>query len=119
MIIFAAPHYLLLLLLIPFFFLGMGLWLWGRHRRLRRFGDEALVNELMPSWSRGKLWVRTVLLSLAFFFFGDDRNKCAESWNVSPALYAVAARAIRPARDERYPSVDAFADAWRRTRADV
>ena len=23
----------------------------------------------MPSWSRGKLWVRTVLLSLAFFFF--------------------------------------------------
>lgn len=69
MIIFAAPHYLLLLLLIPFFFLGMGLWLWGRRRRLRRFGDEVLVNELMPSWSRGKLWVRTVLLSLAFFFF--------------------------------------------------
>lgn len=69
MIIFAAPHYLLLLLQIPFFFLGMGLWLWGRRRRLRRFGDEALVNELMPSWSRGKLWVRTVLLSLAFFFF--------------------------------------------------
>lgn len=69
MIIFAAPHYLLFLLLIPFFFLGMGLWLWGRRRRLRRFGDEALVNELMPSWSRGKLWVRTVLLSLAFFFF--------------------------------------------------
>lgn len=69
MIIFAAPHYLLLLLLIPFFFLGIGLWLWGRRRRLRRFGDEALVNELMPSWSRGKLWVRTVLLSLAFFFF--------------------------------------------------
>ena len=69
MIIFAAPHYLLLLLLIPFFFLGMGLWLWSRRRRLRRFGDEALVNELMPSWSRGKLWVRTVLLSLAFFFF--------------------------------------------------
>lgn len=69
MIIFAAPHYLLLLLLIPFFFLGMGLWLWGRRRRLCRFGDEALVNELMPSWSRGKLWVRTVLLSLAFFFF--------------------------------------------------
>ena len=69
MIIFAAPHYLLLLLLIPFFFLGMGLWLWGRRRRLRRCGAEPLVNELMPSWSRGKLWVRTVLLSLAFFFF--------------------------------------------------
>ncbi|HCQ72048.1 MAG TPA: hypothetical protein DIT75_01390, partial [Rikenellaceae bacterium] len=69
MIIFAAPHYLLLLLLIPFFFLGMGLWLWNRRRCLRKFGDEALVNELMPSWSRNKLWVRTVLFSLAFFFF--------------------------------------------------
>lgn len=69
MIIFAAPHYLLLLLLIPFFFVGMGLWLWNRRRRLRRFGDEALVNELMPSWSRSKLWVRTVLAALAFFFF--------------------------------------------------
>ena len=69
MIIFAAPHYLLLLLLIPFFFLGMGLWLWNRRCRLRKFGDEALVNELMPSWSRNKLWVRTVLFSLAFFFF--------------------------------------------------
>ena len=69
MIIFAAPHYLLLLLLIPFFFLGMGLWLWNRRRCLRRFGDEALVNDLMPSWSRNKLWVRTVLFSLAFFFF--------------------------------------------------
>ena len=45
MIIFAAPHYLLLLLLIPFFFLGMGLWLWNRRRRLRRFGDEALVKD--------------------------------------------------------------------------
>ena len=60
MIIFAAPHYLLLLLLIPFFFLGMGLWLWNRRRRLRKFGDEALVNELMPSWSRNKL--RLILL---------------------------------------------------------
>lgn len=69
MIIFAAPHYLLLLLLIPFFFVGMGLWLWNRRRRLRRFGDEALVNGLMPSWSRSKLWVRTVLAALAFFFF--------------------------------------------------
>lgn len=69
MIIFAAPRYLLLLLLIPFFFVGMGLWLWCRRRLVRRFGDEQLVGELMPSWSKGKLWLRTVLFSLAFFFF--------------------------------------------------
>lgn len=69
MIIFAHSQYLLLLLLIPFFFLGMALWMGARRRRIRKLGDEALVNELMPSWSRSKRWVRAVLYSLAFFFF--------------------------------------------------
>ena len=69
MIIFAHPQYLLLLLLIPFFFLGLALWMGARKRRLRKFGDEALVTELMPSWSKSKRWVRSVLYSLAFFFF--------------------------------------------------
>ena len=69
MIIFAHSQYLLLLLLIPFFFLGLSLWMGARRRRLRKLGDEALVNELMPSWSRSKRWVRAVLYSLAFFFF--------------------------------------------------
>ena len=69
MIILAHPHYLLLLLLIPFFFLGLALWMGARRRRLRKFGDEELVNGLMPSWSRSKRWVRAVLYSLAFFFF--------------------------------------------------
>lgn len=69
MIIFANPHYLLLLLLIPFFFIGLALLMKGRKRRLRKFGDEALVNQLMPSWSRSKSWVRTTLFSLAFLFF--------------------------------------------------
>ena len=69
MIIFAHPQYLLLLLLIPFFFLGLALWMGARRRRLRKLGDEALVQELMPSWSRSKRWVRAVLWSLAFFFF--------------------------------------------------
>jgi len=69
MIIFAHPQYLLLLLLIPFFFLGLALWMGARRRRLRAFGDEALVNELMPSWSKSKRWVRAVIYSLAFFFF--------------------------------------------------
>ena len=69
MIILAHPHYLLLMLLIPFFFLGLALWMGARRRRLRKFGDEELVNGLMPSWSRSKRWVRAVLYSLAFFFF--------------------------------------------------
>ncbi len=69
MIIFAHSQYLLLLLLIPFFFLGLALWMGARKRRLRKLGDEALVTELMPSWSKSKTWVRSVLYSLAFFFF--------------------------------------------------
>ena len=69
MIIFANPKFLLLLLLIPFFFLGLGLWMMLRRRELRKFGDESLVEGLMPSWSKSKVWVRAVLYSLAFFFF--------------------------------------------------
>ena len=70
MIIFAHPQYLLLLLLIPFGFVGLALWMGARRRRLRKLGDEALVNELMPSGSRSKRWVRAGVYSLAFFFFG-------------------------------------------------
>ena len=69
MIIFAHPQYLLLLLLVPFFFIGLALWMGARRRRLRKFGDEDLVKELMPSWSRSKIWVRAVLYSLAFISF--------------------------------------------------
>ena len=69
MIIFANPKFLLLLLLIPFFFLGLGLWMMLRRRELRKFGDESLVEGLMPSWSKSKVWVRAVLYSLALFFF--------------------------------------------------
>ena len=69
MIIFANPRYLWLLLLIPFFFLGLALWMRARRRELRKFGEEDLVNALMPSWSKSKRWVRAVLYSLAFFFF--------------------------------------------------
>ena len=68
MIIFAHPQFLLLLLLIPFFFIGLAVWMGARRRRLRKFGDEALVNDLMPSWSRSKRWVRAIIYSLAFTF---------------------------------------------------
>jgi Ca-activated chloride channel family protein len=69
MINFAQSQYLLLLLLIPFFFILHALVIRLRKRRLRRFGDETLVNQLMPSYTVSKAWVRLVLFSLAFFFF--------------------------------------------------
>lgn len=69
MIIFAQPHFLLLLLLIPLFFAAVAVGMLLRRRRMRRLGDEELVRQLMPSWSKAKVWVRTTLYSLAFFFF--------------------------------------------------
>lgn len=69
MINFAEAQYLLLLLLIPFFFLLNALVLRFRRKRIMKFGDPSLVSQLMPSYSRGKAWVRLVLFSIGFFFF--------------------------------------------------
>ena len=68
MINFAQSQYLLLLLLIPFFFVFQAIVQRMRRRRLRKLGDEALVRTLMPSYSKGKAWIRTVFFSLGFFF---------------------------------------------------
>ncbi len=69
MIYFAQPQFLLLILLIPLFLLGYGVARYARKIRIRRFGDEALVKELMPLWSRSKGWVKVVIFCLAFLFF--------------------------------------------------
>ena len=69
MLNFAQSQYLLLLFLIPVFFIIQTLVLRMRRNRIRKFGDEALVSQLMPSYSKGKVWIRLVLFSIAFFFF--------------------------------------------------
>ena len=69
MLYFASPQYLWLLLLVPVIPVVYGILRALRRRRIRRFGDEALVRELMPSWSRSKGWVRIILLTLAFLCF--------------------------------------------------
>ena len=69
MINFASSQYLLLLLLIPVFFIVQAAVLKMRTRRIRKFGDESLVRQLMPSYSKAKVWVRLSIFSLGFFFF--------------------------------------------------
>ncbi len=69
MIIFAQSQFLLLLLLVPVILIAYAVMQSARSRRLAKFGDEALVKELMPSWSKSKGWVRTVLFALAFGLF--------------------------------------------------
>lgn len=67
--IFNQPKYLWLLLLVPVFFIIQALVVSLRRKRIRKFGDEELVNSLMPSYSVAKIWLRTSFLSLAFVFF--------------------------------------------------
>ena len=69
MIYFAQYKFLLLLLLVPVILIVHAVKLRLRRRRVERFGDAALVNGLMPSYSRAKGWVGTVLFALGFFFF--------------------------------------------------
>ncbi len=69
MIIFAQYQYLWLLLLVPLAPVIYALVRRLRRRRLLRFGDDALVEALMPSWSSSKGWVRIILFDLAFAFF--------------------------------------------------
>ena len=69
MIQFANAQYLMLLLLIPVFFLVFAVVMKLRQRRIRKFGDEKLVRQLMPSYAKGKAWVRLSLFAVGFFFF--------------------------------------------------
>lgn len=69
MIYFAQSQYLLLILLAPVIIIAYAVLMKMRSRRLAKFGDEKLVKELMPSYSKSKGWVRTILFSLAFMLF--------------------------------------------------
>ena len=69
MLIFASPRFLWLLLLVPLIPMVYGILRALRRRRIRRFGDEALVRSLMPSWSGAKGWIRIILWDLAFLCF--------------------------------------------------
>lgn len=63
------PQYLWLLLLVPLFFGVQVVVNTLRLNRIRRFGDVALVNALMPSYASAKVWLRLSLYSVAFCFF--------------------------------------------------
>lgn len=69
MINFAAAQYLLLLLLIPVFFIIQAFVMYFRKRRIKAFGDPELVDRIMPSYSKAKVWLRLSLFSIGFFFF--------------------------------------------------
>ena len=69
MLYFASPEYFWLLLLVPLIPIVYGIVRALRRRRIKAFGDEQLVRQLMPSWSGPKGWIRIILFTLAFFCF--------------------------------------------------
>ena len=69
MIHFAQAQYLFLIFLIPVFFIIQAVLQRLRRIKIRKFGDEKLVEQLMPSYSKSKVWVRLTLFSVGFFFF--------------------------------------------------
>ena len=69
MINFANSQYLLLLLLIPVFIILQVVVLRLRRNRIRKFGDEKLVDLIMPSYSKAKTWLRLAFFLAGFFFF--------------------------------------------------
>ena len=75
MINFAQAQYLFLILLIPFFFIFHAVSLHRKKKKIRRFGDPALVSMLMPSASVAKGWWRLSLFSIAFFFFAIGMSR--------------------------------------------
>lgn len=104
--------------------------------------DRALVWDIdlyrrKPAFNdRGRMWGSSAFLSpeeyvlgapldestvayhmgaLAFELFGDNADRLISSWRGPRNLYPVAERACRERKEERYPSVRAFLDAWRET----
>lgn len=68
-ILWVHPEYLWLLVLVPLLPVAYAVKESLRRRRLRRFGDEELVRELMPSWNPAIGWVRVVFFALALGLF--------------------------------------------------
>ena len=69
MLYFADIQYLWLLLLVPVFPVAYAIFRKMRRRRMEKLGDKALMERLMPSWSRSRGWWQVSFFSLGFAFF--------------------------------------------------
>lgn len=69
MLYFADIQYLWLLLLVPLFPVAYAIFRKMRRRRMEKLGDKALMERLMPSWSRSRGWWQVSFFSLGFAFF--------------------------------------------------
>ena len=65
----AQPTYLWLLALIPVIILIYVFHLWMKRQSLSRFGNIAVMAQLMPGVSKRRGWFKLILLCFAIFFF--------------------------------------------------
>jgi Ca-activated chloride channel homolog len=65
---FAHTYFLYLLILIPVFTVLLVVFLVWRKKALARFGDMAIIGQLMPEYSPGRLILKFILLMIAFVF---------------------------------------------------
>lgn len=59
------------------------------------------------------LTAQYALGALAFLFFGAYASRERADWQAGEGLYRAAARACEEKRERRYPTLQAFVDAWR------
>ena len=71
------------------------------------FELDAEIDELTNVYTMG---------ATAFAFFGDDRNKCYETWTLSECLFNVAKKATSDKRADRQQSIEQFITEWESAR---
>lgn len=83
--------------------------MWGSKRFMspEEFEYGAVIDEDTNVFTMG---------ATAFVVLGDEKDRSFEKWDASEALYEVACKAVNPDRNQRYPSISAFRQAWNSAR---
>ncbi|WP_127529464.1 protein kinase domain-containing protein [Paenibacillus kobensis] len=53
-----------------------------------------------------------VMGATAFQLFGGGTERSFDKWEANAGLYAIALKAVSQNKDDRYPSIDAYIEAW-------
>jgi serine/threonine-protein kinase len=79
--------------------------MWGSSRFMspEEYIRGAVIDEVTNVFTMG---------AVAFEILGNNHNRNLETWMASESLFAVALKAISPAREDRYNSIQEFHTAW-------
>ena len=79
--------------------------MWGSSRFMspEEMHTGSKIDELTNVYTAG---------AMAFFAFGDERDRSRSRWTGSDAQFAIATRAVSDNRSDRFPSLSSMLDAW-------